>query len=70
MPLPEPEYIGDGIYASCPPSGFPVLCLTTGHHDPDLAENAIFFEERELEALENYIARAREARAKMAEGGS
>lgn len=51
----EPEYLGDGVYASSDPESIFPLILTTGHHDPARADNKIYFEPAVLEALMRYI---------------
>lgn len=55
--MSQPQYLGDGVYASSDPSGMFPLVLTTGHHDPMAvqARNVIYFEPEVLAALEKYI---------------
>jgi hypothetical protein len=48
----KPQYLGDGVYVS---RLGPNLVLTTGHHDPDQADNVIALEPFVLENLRNYL---------------
>ena len=57
MPLENPQYIGDAVYASVDHGG---LVLTTEHHDPNHAGNVIFLEPEGLRKLEEYIKTQRE----------
>lgn len=58
----KPEYLGDGVYASST-AEFP-LVLTTGHHEPALADNKIAFEPEVIAALEIYITRIKQDAAR------
>lgn len=47
-----PSYLGDGVYASFDRRG---LVITTGHHEPDKADNVIVLEPFVIAALEKYV---------------
>lgn len=47
----NPQYLGDGVYASW--NGEQII-LTTGHHDPANADNVIFLEPDVLRALDAF----------------
>lgn len=50
----EPRYLGGGVYASVQPkSGYVVL--TTGHHDPKLADNTIYLDNEVRRALAEFM---------------
>jgi hypothetical protein len=52
------QYIGDGVYTHVDDSRS--LILTTGHHEPDQADNTIVLEPSIIKSLENYIKSSRE----------
>lgn len=49
--LPEPRYIGDGVYASF--DGYHII-ITTGHHSKENADNVIALENIVFANLKNY----------------
>lgn len=50
-------YLGDGAYATVDKDAFHPLILTTGHHDPEQAENVIYMEPSVMIALVDVIER-------------
>lgn len=48
----NPAYLGDGVYAHVDDYG--CVVLTTGHHDPAIADNTIVFEPEVLRAFDNW----------------
>jgi hypothetical protein len=48
----EPRYLGDGVYVS---ESYGPVILTTGHHDPDQADDVIFLDEEVLEGLLRWL---------------
>jgi hypothetical protein len=48
----EPKYLGDGVYVLVTDCG---VLLTTGHHDPQWADNIIHLEPPVAEALMKYL---------------
>lgn len=51
--MTNPQYLGDGAY--CHINEYGHLVLTTGHHEPQRADNIIVLEPEVLAALEKYI---------------
>ncbi len=52
----DPEYLGDGVYASL--NSFGQIVITTGHHNPDEADNVIYLEPEIAKAVTGFIERA------------
>lgn len=52
MSKPEPQYLGDGVYAQLDDQQR--IVLTTGDHRPGLADNTIFMEPEIVIAFNNY----------------
>ena len=53
MNLPQPAYIGDGVYVR--PDQFGGVVLTTGNDLPQHADNVMFLEAQVRESLLAYI---------------
>lgn len=49
----NPIYLGDGVYAHLDSGS---IVLTTGHHEPSKADNAVYLEPDVLKKLLEYIA--------------
>lgn len=54
MAMQHAEYLGDGIYIHYDDQRIQI-CLTVGHHDPEHADNVIWFEPNEILALKGWI---------------
>ncbi len=52
--MTEPMYLGDGVYASV--DEYRGLVLTTGHHEPEKADDIIILEPDVLDNLMTYVA--------------
>jgi len=48
-------YIGDGVYVNVDRGQFHPVTIMTGHHDPDRADNVIYFELDVLKSLLTHI---------------
>lgn len=52
--MENPTYLGDGVYAQVHlPTG--IITLTTGHHDPIIANNVIDLEPEVLQKLRDWL---------------
>ncbi len=51
------QYLGDGVYVTIDLLGVNQITLTTGHHDPDEADNVIYLERGFVTMLAALIAR-------------
>lgn len=50
--MTDPIYLGDGVYAHVDDIGR--LVLTTGHHEPNRADNTIVLEPEVMNSLDRY----------------
>ena len=50
--MSNPKYLGDGVYVTEDGGSF---VLTTGHHEPQRAENVIWLDQEIIKELVEYI---------------